>query len=80
MLSVVLKIGKKMKFLIINICNLLIFIFLEIFYVLIIIFKEWVSSCMNFKRMKIIKLWFKKKKLFIGYFLGNEIVIDRLKK
>lgn len=35
---------------------------------------------MNFKRMKIIKLWFLKKKLFIGYFLGNEIVIDRLKK
>lgn len=75
-----LKIGNKMKFFIINICNLLIFIFLEIFNVLIIIFKEWVSSCLNFKRMKIIKLWFLKKKLFIGYFLGNEIVIDRLKK
>lgn len=68
MLSVVLKIGKKMKFLIINICNLLIFIFLEIFYVLIIIFKEWVSSCMNFKRMKIIVMVIKKKIIYRVFF------------
>lgn len=68
MLSVVLKIEKKMKFLIINICNLLIFIFLEIFNVLIIIFKEWVSSCMNFKRMKIIVMVFKKKIIFRVFF------------
>lgn len=65
MLSVVLKIGKKMKFLIINICNLLIFIFLEIFYVLIIIFKEWVSSCMNFKRVKNNKVMVFKKKNYL---------------
>lgn len=40
MLSVVLKIGKKMKPLTINTCNSLIFIHLEIFHALITIFKE----------------------------------------
>lgn len=40
MLSVVLKIGKKMKPLTINTCNSLIFILSEIFNVLITIFKE----------------------------------------
>lgn len=70
MLSVVLKIGKKMKFLIINICNLLIFIFLEIFNVLIIIFKEWVSSCMNFKRVKNNKVMVFKKKIIYRVFFG----------
>lgn len=35
---------------------------------------------MNSKRMKITKSWFLKKKLFTGHFLGNETVIDRLKK